>query len=165
MPGLVIGTLYGSQWVGGAAALQALALLSIVRLIDALTDDVFFACGHSSWILSKNLVWIVLLLVGLPIGAHLDGIRGVGIGHALVATVVVLPVICFLLARLGMWRRRLVFVAAGMSVAAAIAGTAGWFAVHHVDAPPLVLAAFGGLVVCAVYAALLAPVRRQILTA
>jgi PST family polysaccharide transporter len=154
--------LYGTEWVGGAVALHFLALLSIVRLIDGLTDDVFFACGRPSWILVKNLVWIVLLVVGLPIGAHLGGIRGVGIGHALVATLVVLPIICWLLARLGMWSRRLLFVATALTGAAAIAGTAGWFVVQHVDAPRLVLAALGGLVVCGVYAALLAPMRRLI---
>ncbi len=163
MPQLAITTLYGTQWIGGATALHFLALLSIVRLIDGLTDDVFFACGHSGWILAKNLIWVVLLLVGLNIGAHF-GIRGVGIGHAVVAVVVVLPLICYLLARLGMWRRQLLFVATAMTAAAAVAGTAGWFVVHHLDAPPLVLAAVGGLVVCGVYAVLLAPMRRHILT-
>jgi PST family polysaccharide transporter len=163
MPELAISTLYGTKWVGGAVALHFLALLSIVRLIDGLADDAFFACGRSGWILAKNLVWIVLLVVGLPIGAHFDGIRGVGIGHALVATVVVMPVVCWLLARLGMWNRRLLFVATALSGAAAIAGTAGWFVVHHVDAPRLVLAALGGAVVCVVYATLIAPMRRLIL--
>ena len=162
MPELAITTLYGNAWVGGAVALHFLALLSIVRLVDGLTDDVFFACGRATWILAKNLVWVVLLVVGLPIGAHFGGIRGVGIGHAVVASVVVLPLICFLLARLGMWRRQLLFIATAMAGAAAIAGTAGWFVVHHVTAPRVVLAALGVLVVCGVYTALCLPVRRRI---
>ena len=164
MPQLTIATLYGTEWVGGATALHFLALLSIVRLIDGLTDDVFFACGHSGWILAKNLVWVVLLIVGLNIGAHFGGIRGVGIGHALIAVFVVLPLICYLLARLGMWRRQLLVVAVGMAAAAAVAGTAGWFVVHHVSAPRLVLAALGVSAVCTVYAILLTPMRRMILT-
>jgi O-antigen/teichoic acid export membrane protein len=163
MPQLAIATLYGTEWVGGATALHFLALLSIVRLIDGLTDDVFFACGHSGWILAKNLVWVVLLIVGLNIGAHLGGIRGVGIGHAVVAVGVVLPMICYLLARLGMWRRQLLFVAVVMMMAAAVAGTAGWFVVHHVAAPRLVLATLGVSAVCIVYAVLLTPMRRVIL--
>jgi PST family polysaccharide transporter len=163
MPQLAIATLYGTQWIGGATALHFLALLSIVRLIDGLTDDVFFACGHSGWILAKNLIWVVLLLVGLNIGAHFGGIRGVGIGHAVVAVVVVLPLICYLLARLGMWRRQLLSVAVVMTAAAAVAGTAGWFVVHHVAAPRLVLAALGVGAVCTVYAGLLTPMRGVIL--
>jgi PST family polysaccharide transporter len=104
-----------------------------------------------------------LLIVGLNIGAHLGGIRGVGIAHAVVAVVVVLPLICYLLARLGMWRRQLLFVAVVMSAAAAVAGTAGWFVVHHVDAPRLALAALGVCAVCTVYAGLLTPMRGVIL--
>jgi hypothetical protein len=51
-----------------------------------------------------------MLIVDLNIGAHFGGIRGVGIGHAVIAVAVVLPLICYLLARLGMWRRQLLFV-------------------------------------------------------
>jgi hypothetical protein len=50
-----------------------------------------------------------MLIVGLNIGAHFGRIRGVSIGHAVVAVAVVLPLICCLLARLDMWRRQLLF--------------------------------------------------------
>ena len=50
-----------------------------------------------------------------------------------------------------------------MAAAAAVAGTAGWFVVHHVSAPRLVLAALGVSAVCTVYAVLLTPMRRLIL--
>ncbi len=162
MPALTIRTLYGSEWVGGASALHFLAVLSIVRLIDGLTDDLFFAWGHSGWILAKNVLWLALVIVGLSVGAAVDGIRGVAIAHSAIAAGVVLPVICVLLARLGVWRRRLLTVAVGMSVAAAIAGTGGWLVVHHVDAPDIVVAGAGGLAVCVVYFALLAPFRHLI---
>jgi hypothetical protein len=50
-----------------------------------------------------------------------------------------------------------------MTAAAAVAGTAGWFVVHHVAAPRLVLAALGVGAVCTVYAGLLTPIRGVIL--
>jgi PST family polysaccharide transporter len=163
VPTLIIGTLYGDRWVGGAPALQFLALMSVVRLIDGLTDDALFASGHSTWIMFKNLFWLMLLIVALSIGAHIDGIRGVAIAQAIVACGAILPLICGLLMRAGMWSPRLVVTIAALVPAAAIAGALGWLVSRHVHGPRLVVLAITGAVEVFGYAVMLVPFRRRLL--
>ena len=162
-PALMIGTLYGERWVGGAPALQFLALMTIVRLLDGLVDDALFAGGHSNWIVFKNVVWLAALGVALTIGAHVDGIRGVAIGHAIVACGVILPLMCWVLVHFGMWRAKLAFVAAVLVPAGAVAGLACWLVRTNISGPHIVMLGASALVLIAVYAALLTPLRHRLL--
>ena len=162
MPELTIGTIYGSEWVSGAHALRFLAVLAIVRLVDSLSDDLFFALARPGWILAKNILWIGLLFVGLNIGAALDDVTGVAIAHALIAVLVILPLICVLLARLGVWTTRLPVLAGLMTLLGAVACFVGWLVVTHLQTPQFVTLVLGTLSVCVVFAAGLLPFRRHL---
>lgn len=162
MPELTIGTIYGSEWVSGAQALRFLALLAIVRLVDSLADDLFFACARPGWILAKNIFWIALLFVGLNIGAALDDVTGVAIGHAVIAVGAILPLICVLLSKLGVWAWRLALLAGLLSLLAAFASFVGWLVVTHLQTPQFVTLVLGTLAVCVVYAAGVLPFRRHL---
>ncbi|OLR90799.1 oligosaccharide flippase family protein [Actinokineospora bangkokensis] len=87
----IIRTLYGEQWVGAAVALQFLAVLGMARVAGELAYDYLVALGLSGRTLWIQGLWTGALVVALPIGALLDGIRGVAAAHALVAVLVVLP--------------------------------------------------------------------------
>ena len=162
-PYAVIGALYGSEWAPGGVALRFLAIMAIVRLLDGLIEDALFATARSSWILGKNALWLVLLLAALPVGAHLDGIRGVGIAQALVAAVVILPLGIWQVVRAGLWNGRTLPVPWRVVLAAAAAATIGAIVEARVDLPPWPQAILVGLVVIAVYAAAMFTDRRRFL--
>ncbi len=153
-PAAVIGSLYGDRWTPGSVALPWLAVMALVRLLDGLVDDALFASGRSTWILLKNIVWLAALLVALPIGAHLGGIRGVGIGQAIVACAIVSPIVVVFLHRADFWRQELVTVGLGLLAAGAVAAAVGAVVVHHLAAPAFVTAAVASVVVLAAYAPL-----------
>ncbi len=82
---------YGSSWSGAATALQFLAVIGLVRVALELAYDVLVALGRTRVVLFLQALWLVALIPGLALGAHLDGIRGVGIGHLAVGLFVVTP--------------------------------------------------------------------------
>jgi O-antigen/teichoic acid export membrane protein len=97
----VVTTLYGSVWAGSAIALQFLAVLGVVRVASELAYDFLVALGRSRVTLWLQALWLVALLVCLPIGAWLGGIEGVGIAHAGVAFLLVLPAYTMAVAKTG----------------------------------------------------------------
>lgn len=87
----VVTTLYGSVWSGATGALEFLVILGAVRVAAELGYDYLVALGYSRRTMWLQALWFAALVVCLPIGAHLDGIRGVGEAHAAVALFLVLP--------------------------------------------------------------------------
>lgn len=87
----LVTTLYGQEWRGATGALEFLVILGAVRVACELAYDYLVALGHGRRTMWLQGLWFAALVVFLPIGAHVDGIRGVGIGHAAVAVLVVLP--------------------------------------------------------------------------
>ncbi len=87
----VVTTLYGSEWRGAAGALEFLVLLGAVRVACELGYDYLVALGLGQRTMWLQAGWFAALVAFLPIGAHLDGIRGVGAAHAAVAVALVLP--------------------------------------------------------------------------
>jgi O-antigen/teichoic acid export membrane protein/O-antigen ligase len=163
VPNEVVGALYGERWVPGAIALPFLAVMSLVRLLDGLSDDALFATGRSSWLLLKNTCWLVALLIGLPLAAHVDGIRGVGIGQAVAVTALVVPITVTFLIRSKLWQSRLIVTLLALTAAGAIAAACAAIVSRRVDAPPFIDAAVATLVVVVVYGALVFPLRRRVL--
>ncbi len=161
-PTAVVGSLYGDRWTPGSVALPWLAVMSLVRLLDGLVDDALFASGRSTWILFKNTVWLAALLVALPVGAHVGGIRGVGIGQAIVACAVVSPIVIVFLHRADFWRRELVGPGLGLLAAGAVAATVGAVIVHRLDTPAFVTAAVATVVVLTAYAPLVVRWRTRL---
>lgn len=83
-------TLYGTAWAPAAAALRPLALLAATRVVVELAYDYLVSVDHNRSNLLVQGVWLALLAPALVVGARLDGIRGVGRAHALVAVLVLL---------------------------------------------------------------------------
>ncbi|MFI6789748.1 oligosaccharide flippase family protein [Nonomuraea sp. NPDC050383] len=109
-PALVMGVLahplvtflYGERWDFSAGVLRWLAVLMVVRmLISFLAVDILTGLGATRTTVWLNLVWAAALLPALVAGAHLGGIRGAAVAHALVAVVVAFPVALLLLRRVG----------------------------------------------------------------
>lgn len=87
----VIELLYGSKWLAAATPLRFLALLGGMRIVIDLLMDLSIADGRPGTALRVRLVWLVAVVPALAVGATIDGLRGVGIAHVLVAAGVVLP--------------------------------------------------------------------------
>ncbi|WP_158881480.1 lipopolysaccharide biosynthesis protein [Amycolatopsis anabasis] len=87
----VVTTLYGTKWSESAAVLQFLVILGLVRVAAELGYDFLVALGKPRATLWLQGGWLVALAVALPVGASLGGIQGVGLAHAAVAVLLVLP--------------------------------------------------------------------------
>ncbi|MEV0626533.1 oligosaccharide flippase family protein [Nonomuraea wenchangensis] len=94
--------LYGERWDFSAGVLRWLAVLMVVRmLISYLAVDILTGLGATKTTVWLNLGWAVVLLPALIAGAHLGGIRGAAVSHALVAVLVAVPMAVFILHRVG----------------------------------------------------------------
>jgi PST family polysaccharide transporter len=80
----LVRTVYGERWAPAAQALALLVLLGALRVALELGYDYLASAGRSRAILVIHLVWLAL-------GAHLDGIRGVALAQSVVVLVVVVP--------------------------------------------------------------------------
>jgi PST family polysaccharide transporter len=100
-------TVYGEKWAAAALAIPFLACLSLVRVWCELGYDFLVALGRPRSTLWLQGVWLGALAVALPVGATLDGIRGVAIGHAVVAVLLVLPAYVMVVHLTGISIRRL----------------------------------------------------------
>jgi PST family polysaccharide transporter len=83
--------LYGTTWAPSAPVLRFLIILGVVRMLTQLAIDVLTGAGATRAALWLNLGWAAALVPALVIGTRVDGIRGAAIAHALVATLVALP--------------------------------------------------------------------------
>ena len=105
----VIGILYGEVWVPAAHALRYLSALALGRIVVELVYDYLVAAGRNVANLWIQVVWVVALVPVLTLGARWAGITGVATGHAIVALVVVCPVVVIALKGAGvhpwlLWR-------------------------------------------------------------
>jgi PST family polysaccharide transporter len=87
----LVTTLYGKEWQGATGALEFLVVLGAVRVAGELGYDYLVGLGYGRRTMWLQAGWFAALVVFLPIGAKLDGIRGVAAAHAAVAIVLVLP--------------------------------------------------------------------------
>lgn len=87
----LVTTLYGKEWEGATGALEFLVILGAVRVAGELGYDYLVALGYGRRTMWLQAGWFAALVVFLPIGAKLDGIRGVAAAHAAVAMLLVLP--------------------------------------------------------------------------
>jgi O-antigen/teichoic acid export membrane protein len=143
--------------------LQWLAVLGADRVAAELAYDLLVAVGRSRATMWLQAVWTLSLVPALAIGARLDGVGGVGLGHALVAGLLITPAYAVAVRRSGVPLRALAAglarpVAAGAAVAVVAAGSLvlvpGTFA----------QLAVAGVLGFAVWAALIAPMRHLLRT-
>jgi len=148
-----IRVVYGSKWRDAAPVLVFLAVLGGARVVIEFIYDVFVAVGRSRPLLWLQGLWVVVLVPALTAGARLDGVRGVGLAHALVAVLVVLPVFAWALRPLGMGVGDVAAQFARPLLGAAGAGAVGLLVVHVVGEGFAGLVA-GAAAIVVVYAAL-----------
>jgi PST family polysaccharide transporter len=91
LPGALVQAVYGHQWTLAAEALRYLAVLGLLRIVFELCYDYLVAAGKRRTLLIVQGWWLAALIPALIVGARVDGIAGVGIGHCLVAGVLVAP--------------------------------------------------------------------------
>jgi PST family polysaccharide transporter len=139
-------------------------VLGTARVAAELAYDLLVAVGHSRATFWLQGLWTASLIPALTIGAALDGFRGVAIGHAVVAMVLVMPAFALAVRRAGIRLRPLASglvrpVAAGAAVAVTSVGAMTW-----IDGAFLELAV-AGVAGLAVWAVIVAPLREQLRTA
>jgi PST family polysaccharide transporter len=164
--GPLINVLYGKQWSPAATALAFLAALGLARVAFHFITDLLMATGRGRHSFRLQAVWLVVVVPSLAVGAHLGGIRGVGIAHLAVALVVMLPLFLSSLSWLGIGHRELGAAlrrpaAAGL-VAAALALAALRAPVPDAPWRQLALLVIAGSAALAGYLVVIAPLVRSL---
>lgn len=118
--------LYGERWLPASAALSFLMVLMSVRMLMNICSDVLASLGAVGSIALLKVVWAVVLIPSLYLGAQLDGIRGVAVAHAGVGVVVALSLAVLLLRRAGIVLGPIVPAAARPLLGGAAAGLVAW---------------------------------------
>lgn len=126
----LIEIVYGTRWLPAAPVLAALGLYGSLRVVFDILAGFLYARGRSRPVLWVQLVWIVVLVVGMLLATRAYGIVGAAWVHVLVAVAVILPAYGLALrgtgARLSDFLRamRRPTVAAAPAVVAAVAARA-----------------------------------------
>jgi PST family polysaccharide transporter len=149
---------YPDTYLGAASALTFLAVVGGIRVLLDLAYDLLVALGRSRSLLGLQTLWGLVLVPALVIGAHADGIRGVAVGHLVVACAVAVPAYLFALTRIGLHRRPVLQPLARPAAAGVIAAIAAALVVLVVGtgAPGLF---GGGVTLLLVYGVSAMPLR------
>lgn len=117
----IIRFVYGAKWLPAATPLRFLLVLGGLRIVVDLLMDLTIADGRPGRALRLRTVWLLLAVPGLALGAELDGLRGVGIAHAVIAAGVIVPALLLDARRSGIGVGRLLRQAGRPAVAGALA--------------------------------------------
>ncbi len=157
----LIELLYGGTWAPSAPVLRFLIILGVVRMLTQLAIDILTGAGATRAALWLNLGWAAALVPALLIGTRIDGIRGTAVAHALVATLVALPLAFAALRRVGVHLRPITATLV-RPVSATIVGAASCGFVAHLTTGSnffqLVAAGSAGLLV---YVAIVIPSEQR----
>jgi PST family polysaccharide transporter len=134
--------LYGHKWSHSSVALTFLAVMAAVRVVTLISTDVLVAAGRGRTALALQALWLAALVPTLTVGAHLDGIAGVGMGHLIVAGGIVLPAFAWALHRHG-FSLRLIVRAVAWPIAGAACAAAVALAFAHLSLPDIARLALG----------------------
>jgi PST family polysaccharide transporter len=148
--------LYSAESTPAVAVLRWLVLLGGARVAMGFVIDLLLAHRRTDLTLRAELLWLVAAVPALWVGAEVDGIRGVAIGHVLAALAVAAPAFLYEAHRLGAplrpvardFVRPLLGIAVGCLVAWAMLGLFGI---------PLVQLVVVGPVIAIVYALVAVP--------
>jgi O-antigen/teichoic acid export membrane protein len=159
LAGPLIGILYGSKWLPAVAALQWLAVFGALRVMLELCYDLLIATGRAGSLVRLQIGWLAVLVLALPLGAHVSGIAGVAAAQGIVAAAFVLPLNLLLLVRAGIRLGPLARCLQPVGLAA-LAGGAVALLAHQIEIPDGAALGAGGLLVTAVYGATFLATRR-----
>lgn len=152
----VIGVLYGDNWLPSAPVLAALGLFGSLRVVFDVFTAFLYAKGVTKPVLWIQVVWLIVLTVGMVLATGSFGIFGAGWVHVLVAVVVVLPAYLYALRRTGISISRVVHRCWWPTLATAPSAGIAWFAQGFVTSP-LAQLLVGAALAVAVYGALMWP--------
>ncbi len=156
----VVIVVYGGKWQPAAPVLAALGLYGSLRVVFDIFAGYLYSRGRSRPVLWIQLIWLVVLVVGMVFATRAFGIAGAGWVHVIVAVGIILPAYLVALHRAGARVGR-IFRAAAWPTVAAIPAIAAAFALHLVIAGPLPALLAGGLAAVLVYGALIFPWLRR----
>ncbi len=156
----VVIVVYGGRWEPAAPVLAALGLYGSLRVVFDIFAGYLYSRGRSRPVLWIQLVWLVVLVVGMGVAARAWGIVGAGWVHVAVAVVVILPAYLIALARAGAHVGS-IFRAATWPTLAAIPAIAVAVVIHLVIVAPLPALLVGGLAAGLVYGGLIFPWLRR----
>lgn len=142
--GPLVHFVYGSRWQPAASALLWLALLAGLRILFELVYDYFVVLARTRAVLAIQLFWLLALVPALIVGAHLHGIAGVAVAHAIVAGAVTLPFYLLLLHRSGIGVRA-VLACVGPALLGACAAASITVLIRHFAGLDLLVLTSSGL--------------------
>jgi len=87
----IIDFVYGEAWAPAAPVLTWLAILAAFRIFFELAYDYLVVLGRSGMIFTVQVVWLIVLIPGLILGASLYGLPGLAAVQLLIAAIVVVP--------------------------------------------------------------------------
>jgi O-antigen/teichoic acid export membrane protein len=122
--------LYGTKWAPSVPVLRFLVILGVVRMLTQLAIDILTGSGATRSALWLNLGWAIALVPALLIGTRADGIRGAAVAHALVATLVALPLALAALRRIGVHLRPITMTLVRPALAAVLGAAACAIVAH-----------------------------------
>jgi O-antigen/teichoic acid export membrane protein len=146
----VILFVYGSEWAPSAHVLLWLAISALFRIFFELVYDFLVVLRRTSAILVTQLVWVIVLVPALIVGAHVGGIGGVAASQALVAGLLILPLYILRISAAGLRPRALLTRVWGPMGLAVCAGAVGLVLTYRIDQPFLACLAVGVLGLCTV---------------
>jgi O-antigen/teichoic acid export membrane protein len=155
----LIEVLFGARWLPAADVLRWLVVLTVVRMLASFVLDILTGAGATRSALWLNLGWAVALVPALLIGTHRGGIVGAAVAHAIIGTLVAIPLAIALLHRAGVrlapiWPQLLRPSLAGLLTAAAA------IVVVHLSSVPLVQLLTAGTVGVVVYVLTAFPLKQ-----
>jgi O-antigen/teichoic acid export membrane protein len=99
--GPLIHFVYGPRWALAAHILVWLGMLTALRVLFEFVYDYFVVLARSRVVFTVQLVWLIVLIPALVVGAKLGGTAGVAMAEVAVAALLVLPWYLFELSRVG----------------------------------------------------------------
>jgi PST family polysaccharide transporter len=144
-----------------AEALRYLALLGVIRIITELTYDFLVAVGRSGSNLIIQAAWVVALGPTLTLGARFHGVKGIGLGHLAVGTLVAVPFSLAALRLAGVRIRPLIKALFRPVVGGAVCAATAWIILTIGRDTPIITILAAGMAT-AVYLLVVAPIRHTI---
>ena len=157
----LIELLYGTEWAPSAPVLRFLIVLGITRMVTQLALDILAGAGATRAALWLNLGWVAPLVPALVIGTRVDGIRGTAVAHALVATLVALPLGLVALRHVGVDLRPIAVTLVRPLIAAAVGAACCAIVAHLTTGSELVQLAAAGSVGLLIYVVVVLPSEQR----
>ena len=152
----IVNLIYPIDYQGASAALAVLALLGAARVFLDFGYDLLSGTGRTRPLFALQVLWIVVLIPALVIGAHVDGIAGVATAHVLVAVGLMIPAFVAVVGSRGPSARAVFTQVARPTGAAISAWIVGTVVIHQLSSDVAAIVA-GGTALVLTYALLAAP--------